>query len=245
MVVCRHEPKNLLVTWNCQGGVVGKLNNHTWNLTCPLTNDIACVLRIQCGEESYPPLLSLFEPAGYYCKRAQQIDFGLGTNVAGGVGMSLELYVMPRTVSLGRLAMEEVPTTHGLVGGYFENNEFSSMWAHTRDNKAGQWCDVGNDNLFMFADEATMGDDLPPMAPDGTLTNDVSFGWRDGDIIWTIPLGWNGHGTDGDTAPVKTNSVPELQRFNITPDGTLTVIKAGYFVSRGTNTQIRLGRMSQ
>jgi hypothetical protein len=119
------------------------------------------------------------------------------------------------------------------------------MWAHTRDNRAGQWCNVGNDNLFMFADEATMGDDLPPMTPEGTLTNDVSFGWQDGDIIWTIPLGWNEHGTGGETPPVKTNSVPEQQLFNITPSGTLTVIKAGYFVSRGTNTQIRLGRIQE
>ena len=197
------------------------------------------------GGETYSPAISLLEPSGYYCSHADIIDFGLGTNVAGGVGMALELYIAPRTVSFGRLALEEVPTTHGLVGGYFSNIEFSSMWAHTRDNRAGQWCNVGNDNLFMFADEATMGDDLPPMTPEGTLTNDVSFGWQDGDIIWTIPLGWNEHGTGGETPPVKTNSVPEQQRFNITPSGTLTVIKAGYFVSRGTNTQIRVGRVQE
>ena len=119
------------------------------------------------------------------------------------------------------------------------------MWAHTRERRAGQWQNVGNDNLFMLEDEATMGEDLPPMAPDGTLTNDVSFGWRDGAIIWTIPLGWNEHGTIGETDPIKTNAVPERQAFIITPNGTLTVVKAGFFVSRGTNTQIRLERVPQ
>ena len=115
------------------------------------------------------------------------------------------------------------------------------MWAHTRDNWAGEWCNVGYDNLFMSGDEAKMGDDLWPMASDGTLTNDVSVGWRDGAIIWSIPLGWNEHNTTGLSLPLKTSDVPEQQRFVITADGTLTVIKAGHYVSRGTNTQIRLG----
>lgn len=61
----------------------------------------------------------------------------------------------------------------------------------------------------------------------------------------TIPLGWNERGTSGETEPIKTNSVPEHQTFIITPDGTLSVIKAGYYVSRGTNTQIRSGRVQR
>ena len=85
---------------------------------------------------------------------------------------------------------------------------------------------------------------LPPL-PCGTLTNDVSFGWQDGAIIWYIPLGWNEHGTSGETDPIKTNAVPERQTFIITTNGTLSVIKAGWYVSRGTNTQIRSGRMQR
>ena len=48
--------------------------------------------------------------------------------------------------------------------------------------------------------------------------------------------------TTGETAPIKTNAVPELQEFVITPDGTLTIAKAGHCVSRGTNTQTRIWR---
>lgn len=49
----------------------------------------------------------------------------------------------------------------------------------------------------------------------------------------------------GETDPIKTNAVPERQTFIITPNGTLTVVKAGFFVSRGTNTQTRLERVQQ
>ena len=244
-VVCRHWPSDLQVSWCCQMGRMEEVRNDFWYLYLPLTNDIPCRPRIQSGEASYSPTISIREPIMYYCKNAANISTYLGENVAGGAGMSLELYIEPRTVCFGGIALEEVPTTTGAVGGYFENEEFSAMWAHTRERRAGQWQNVGNDNLFMLEDEATMGEDLPPMAPDGTLTNDVSFGWRDGAIIWTIPLGWNEHGTIGETDPIKTNAVPERQTFIITPNGTLTVVKAGFFVSRGTNTQIRLERVQQ
>jgi len=173
------------------------------------------------------------------------MTFGLAENVAGGVGMSLELYIEPRTVCFGNIALEEVPTQNGGVGGYFDNKEFEPYWAHTRARRAGMWKNIGNDNLFMLEDEATMGEALPPMTPEGTLTNDVSFGWQDGTIIWYIPLGWNEHGTSGETDPIKTNAVPERQTFIITTNGTLSVIKAGWYVSRGTNTQIRSGRMQR
>ncbi|MBO7687500.1 MAG: hypothetical protein J6V72_14000 [Kiritimatiellae bacterium] len=244
-VVCRHWPRDLQVSWSCQMGRMEEVRNDFWYLYLPLTNDIPCRPRIQSGEASYSPTISIREPIKYYCKNAANISTNLGENVAGGAGMSLELYIEPRTVCFGGIALEEVPTTTGAVGGYFDNEEFSAMWAHTRERRAGQWQNVGNDNLFILEDEAMMGEVLPPMAPDGTLTNDVSFGWRDGAIIWTIPLGWNEHGTIGETDPIKTNAVPERQTFIITPNGTLTVVKAGFFVSRGTNTQIRLERVQQ
>ena len=159
--------------------------------------------------------------------------------------MTLELYITPSNVCFGNIAMQEVPTEYGQVGGYFLNEEFAAMWAHTRERRAGQWHNVGNDNLFMLEDEAAMMDDLPPMAPDGTLTNDVSLGWCDGAIIWTIPLGWNERGTLGETDPIGTNAVPERQAFVITQDGTLTVEKARHCVSRGTNTQTRIWEVAR
>ena len=245
VAVCQHLPASLPVNWCCAGGSLSMVHNSFWYLYCPLTDDFPVSLQIQSNGEAYSPSVGIVEPTGYYCNTTEKMDFGLPANRAGGVGMKLDLYINPRTVCFGYIALEEVPTTTGDVGGYFLNPEYSSVWAHTRDNWAGEWCNVGYDNLFMSGDEAKMGDDLWPMAPDGTLTNDVSVGWRDGTIIWSIPLGWNEHNTTGLSLPLKTSDVPEQQRFVITADGTLTVMKAGHYVSRGTNTQIRLDGVLQ
>ena len=245
VVLCQHEPSSLNVTWEVVNGEVSKQSGALWHFQVPLLA-MECGLSMRVGTgDIYFPSVSIEEPLGFSCNRAEIIEFGLGTNVAGGAGMSLELYVTPTNVCFGNIALEEVPTQNGGVGGYFNNNEFEPYWAHTRARRAGMWKNIGNDNLFMFADEATMGEELPPMTPDGTLTNDVSFGWQDGAIIWYIPLGWNEHGTSGETDPIKTNSVPERQTFIITTNGTLSVIKAGWYVSRGTNTQVRLGRIQR
>lgn len=118
-------------------------------------------------------------------------------------------------------------------------------YAHTTDHHAGEWHNIGDDNLFMLEDEASNSRILKPMTPDGVLTNDVSFGWQEGVIIWSIPLGWNEHNTIGDSMPARTNAVPEQQKFTILPNGSAGVIKAGHYVIRGTNTIITTGRLPE
>ena len=247
IVLCKHFPENMMLSWtnSGNGSVLPRQGGDFSRFLCPLTDSPCQLIATSEGGESYSLTVSIVEPTVYYCQNIMQLDSALAENVAGDAGMTLELYIEPRTVCFGNIAMEEVPTETGGVAGYFLNTKFSNMWAHTRDNRAGQWCNIGNDNLFMFADEARLGGELPPMAPDGTLTNDVSFGWQGGAIIWTIPLGWNEHGTSDDTEPIKTTPEPEQQLFTITPSGTLSVIKAGHYVSRGTNTQIRSGRVQR
>ena len=68
---------------------------------------------------------------------------------------------------------------------------------------------------------------------------------RGGVIVWSIPLGWNEHNTSGDELPVKTSAESEQQRFDIYPDGTVTITKAGCYVTRGTNTEIRAERLQE
>ena len=247
LVLCKYFPEDMPLSWQCSGGgsIIPGTGGDFSRLLCPMTSSGCHLSVVGNGDVSYSPVITIVEPVGFYCGNITEITFGLDENVAGGVGMSLELYIEPRSVCFGNIALEEVPTEEGAVGGYFNNEEFMPYWAHTRERNAGYWKNIGNDNLFLLEDEAKMGEELPPMAPDGTLTNDVSFGWRDGAIIWTIPLGWNEHGTSGEADPIKTNAVPEHQTFIITPDGTLSVIKAGWYVSRGTNTQIRSGRIQR
>ncbi len=247
VVLCKWFPENIMLSWSCHGvgTIIPGVGGDFTRFSCPLTNTVMMLTATMDGVVSFSPTISIVEPTGFYCEKVRKMESALGENMAGDVGMILELYIEPRTVCFGNIAIEEVPTAEGLVGGYFQNTAFSEMWSHTRDNRAGQWKNVGNDNLFMLEDEAVIEGALPPMTPDGTLTNDFSFGWRDGAIIWTIPLGWNEHDTIGETEPIKTNAVPEQQMFTINSDGMVSVIKAGHFVCRGTNTQIRTGRIQR
>ena len=81
---------------------------------------------------------------------------------------------------------------------------------------------------------------LPPMTPDGTLTNDVSFGWQDGAIIWYIPLGWNVKDTTGDTPPYKQFGGNLQQVFMIDRHGRVGVFKLDNWVERTTNDVVTL-----
>ena len=242
LVICKWQPMSLPVTWSASaGGSIDFTSGFPW-FKAPIRGG-GCTIVATAGSESFQFNCLTVEPEKFYCERVAAIDSGLGTNIAGGVGMSLELYIKPLTVSFGNIALQEVPTDTGQVWGYFLNNAFSHMWAHTRDNRAGQWHNVGSDNLFMLNDEAILEGDLPPVTPDGTLTNDISFGWIEGGIVWSIPLGWNNRNMDEEDLPVRTNAVPEQQRFVINSEGTLGVVKAGHYVLRGTNTQITTGRL--
>ena len=243
-VACWHWPKSLTATWNVNKGTISALRNTAHSFHAPLEGG-ECILTISVNNESYQTTCMILEPRKYYCPRVTKIDFGLGENEVGGVGMLLELYIAPRTVSFGNIAMQEIPTTEGGVSGYFRNEEFSDEWAHTTDHHAGEWLNIGDDNLFMLEDEASNSRILKPMTPDGVLTNDVSFGWQEGVIIWSIPLGWNEHNTIGDSMPARTNAVPEQQKFTILPNGSAGVIKAGHYVIRGTNTIITTGRLPE
>ena len=95
----------------------------------------------------------------------------------------------------------------------------------------------------MLNDEASLEGDLPRVTPDGTLTNDISFGWTNGGIVWSIPLGWHDRNRDEEDSPARTNAVPEQQKFVINQNGAVGVVKAGHYVLRGTNTQITTGRV--
>ena len=241
LVACKWQPMSLSLDWNTDRGEI--LNGGPFTRFRAPMSDGRCVLVASVGDVSFPLHCSILEPESYFCERVEKMDYGLGENVAGGVGMSLELYIKPLTVSFGNIALQEVPTATGDVGGYFLNDEFTHMYSHTRDNCAGEWHNVGSDNLFMLSDEAALRMSLPRITPEGTLTNDTSFGWSNGTIVWTIPLGWDERNRGEDDLPAYTNSTPEEQSFLISSNGTTGVVKAGHYVFRGTNTYITTGRI--
>ena len=149
---------------------------------------------------------------------------------SGLVGMLLQLTLMPTNVSFEGLYVEEIPTTTGTHTGYFNVPAFSNWWHHTRANGAGNWHLTGIDNIFAV-DEAVMQEEcLPP--------------WSNGEITWQIPVEWAFSSTN--TAGTGTLFYSAVQQFLIDTEGTVSVEKFKYILSRSTNDVFSLKkRMSK
>ena len=126
------------------------------------------------------------------------------TNSAGGIGLTMDLYVKPLDVSFEGIAVEEVPCDEGSHTGYFAFSCFSGDWYHSRDNGAGNWINVRSGNLW-GEDKACISNALSRITEDGILVDDENYSWIDGELVWHVPFGWN----ESDT----TEKVPEFARF--------------------------------
>jgi hypothetical protein len=184
--------------------------------------------------------LLILEPSAIVARSPKIYDFSLGENIAGGAGMSFDIYIYPDTVSFSGLSMEEIPSMEGVHTGYFANSFFAKVWYHTIEMHAGMWFNIGRDNSWR-RDHAMMGDRLPLEKPNGDMTYDLTEGvWSNGELVWYIRWGWRERNAERGDEPVKSMSVRYDQKFRIDPEGTLTVLKFGHIVSRGTNNVIRL-----
>jgi hypothetical protein len=86
-----------------------------------------------------------------------------------------------------------------------------------------------------------MGDILPLEKPTGDMTYDLTEGaWSNGELVWHIRWGWRERNAEKGDVPIKSMSVRYDQTFRIDHEGTLSVLKFGHIVSRGTNDVIRL-----
>lgn len=210
-----------------------------YSYTCAITNDNS-QLYYEFGCSRYYFDLTIVEPSAIVARSPMAEVFGVATNHAGGVGMFLDVYILPEEVSFSEIAVEEIPCYEGTHQGYFSNVAVSNVWYHTRDNGAGEWADVRSNNLWAF-DEACVKTELPRETPNGQMTtNDMTIGsWSDGLLIWQIPLGWAASGTTNGP-PVKTMAVQYTQTTQIDEFGTVVVSKLQNTVSRETNCVVRL-----
>ena len=133
-------------------------------------------------------------------------------------------------MSFSQIMMEEVPCTTGEHDGYFADSSFSVIWCHSTTNGAGNWLTVNGDNRMGAYDTAALTMELWRVKPDGSLTDDESFGWADGWITWDVPFGWNS--PEAVAANAHANPFREFDphaghRFSITTNGTVTVRKFG------------------
>ena len=120
-----------------------------------------------------------------------------------------------------------MPCNDGSAEGYFQYALPSNAWAHTSAAGAGEWHDVYPGNRMgdpNFRDEAAFAVEMLPMTPDGTLTNDYTFGWTWGTMTWGVPFGWNAKGTTNGIAPVGMFE-GTTQTFHIDPWGNTSVRK--------------------
>ena len=205
--------------------------------TCPLTSARDGITIIFRGQ-TYKPLISILEPTGILAVNAAPTRHGVPRGEAGGVGMELDLYVLPRTVSFSNIAMEEIECFTGTHTGYFANIEFEGEWSHTEECGAGDWHDIGQDNFF-FRDNPKFKRSLPRMMEDGTITTNKAYGWKSGTLVWDIPIGWGYHGTTDDMG-LEGCLDGYQQVFEIFPDGLSGVQKFSNHVMRSTNDVIHL-----
>ena len=157
----------------------------------------------------------------------------LPTGVAGHIGMRMEQYVMPFTVSFVGIAIEEVPCETGFHSGYYDDPSRSNLWSHTYDNGAGIWHAVNAMN-FVVPDRASCGACPPP--------------WSQGTLIWDIPFGWHPLGNTNavptiGTIPEKEFSPGVKSTIVINSTGMVFVMKLGHWVSRDIYNEIALDGM--
>ena len=195
--------------------------------------------RLKLFSRPFPrKLSSIVEPEGILAVNATPTRHGVPRGEAGGIGMELDLYVLPRTVSFSNIAMEEIECFTGTHTGYFNNMEFSGDWSHARECGAGDWHDIGPDNFF-FKDNPRIKRSLPRMMDDGAITTNKIYGWKRGTMTWNIPFGWGSHGTTDDSGLVGRLDGYQ-QVFEMFPDGLACVKKFSNQVTRSTNDVICL-----
>jgi hypothetical protein len=181
-------------------------------------------LKVRCLGSEYVPSISVVAPSGI---EAREVGYEVGnvlSNSAGGLLLTMEIYVTPLDVSFGGIAIEEVPDVGGSHSGYFSHSEFASMWNHSRANGAGEWIKVDVDNFAGF-DRAGITNGLLRITSDGILIDDENYGWIYGSLNWQNPFGWNELDTSGTSVEFARFAEGVQQEMIIFPNGMFGVRK--------------------
>jgi len=202
----------------------GTYSTETGEWTCPVSTTLEFGGLLVCENDNpiYAFMTTTTPPTGIVAEHAVGVDFNVPPGTAGGVGMELDLYVLPKSVSFYKLSLAEVPTTTEDPTGYFTNVEFSAVWYHTTAMGAGTWKPAGATDTFWCKDMVTMGDAFP-------ARNELE--WDVGTIVWDIPVAWE---LSDETNKTYDKRIPIVykQRFDFSAGGTLRVTKHGYWVER-------------
>ena len=136
-------------------------------------------LTASIGSVSYCPKIEVKEPEVLACTAVGYLP----ANPLTGIGMALEVCVLPRTVSFEGLLLQEVAAPAnatspewGVHSGFFADLAYQTRWYHYATWGAGQWIEVSQGNLFGRYDESRMMRWPRP--------------WSNGNMTWAIPIAW-------------------------------------------------------
>lgn len=221
LIGCSSVPKAAIVSWHVKGG--GQMQIDSTYL-CPLEAE-SNPLEAVCSGVNYTPSIQVVEPSGVQALNPGVVTYGLPLLSAGGIGLQLDVQILPLDVSFRGISVEEVPSTMGIQTGYFAHPYFDGDRSHSRENGAGVWLGVQDDNIIDTHDIAAYTQAYPRMTADGHLSDSLSVGWVEGENVWSIPFGWNALGTTGEAEPWKCFAAAETQIFTIDSFGTSGVRK--------------------
>jgi hypothetical protein len=232
---CSFQPSSAKIQFV---SVVGDGTIQGLSYTCPL-NSADRPIKVVYGNAEYVPDINVVAPNGI---EAREVDYWKGnvpTNSAGGIGLTMDLYVKPLDVSFVGIAIQEVPNNNGHHTGYFAFSNFSGNWYHSRGNGAGEWLGVDGENKFGH-DFACISNSLSRVTEDGIFIDDERYGWLDGELCWHVPFGWNEYYVDDLMSEFARFAEDTRQTMLISADGKCEVRKFGNSAIRYIDGRIYL-----
>ena len=184
------------------------------DVTCPFQS-ASGICEISVGGATHTPDVEVLEPTGIEARNAHKLSYSVPPNSPGGAGFSMDLHIMPDTVSFQALEFWERPAYDSTIEGYFTNQAFQAVWYHNTNMGAGVWHKIGDAN-FWFNDGAQMGDELiTPVCP--------------GRLVWHIPVDWRRW---CDPTLIHQDFKNVDQTFDMSGTGRLTVYKYQHWAAR-------------
>ena len=230
IVDCTYQPAASSVTALKigRGTIIGKSGSFEYN--CPLQTE-SNGFGLTGGGAEYIPHTSVVEPHAVLAEDVWYDVRDVTAGQAGGLLLTMGLYVLPLDVSFSRIRIEEVPNVGGSHSGYFADTFFMSEWLHGEDQGAGDWLTVFGDNRFLN-DEAGFKRALPQLDSTGFVSTIGTNGWSVGNLTWEVPCGWASLRVEEGDDPVGIFAKEARQVMIIDAQGNVEVKKHGNTVQR-------------
>ena len=231
IVDCENQPKVESVRWKRNGGGTLKESNGSYEYRCPLSAEVNG-FEIAGEGCSYVPRTRVVEPQGVLARDAGYTTAPkIRSGQAGGILLTIDLYVLPLDVSFSGIRIEEIPDVGGSHSGYFADTFFMSELFHGEDEGAGDWREVYGNNKFLN-DEAGFKRALPQLDSTGFVSTTGTNGWANGNLTWEVPCGWADSNVQKGDDPIGTFANGSRQVMTIDAQGNVEVQKHGNAVRR-------------